>query len=189
MKDLYHGTIYDIAKINVEQGKGYKDFGKGFYATSVKSHADNIARRNKRIIEVKEAKIKKRNPAFKTGIYQAYRYNLEFDDSCIDCPGNLKIKVFKKADREWVRFILGNRDSDKSVHGYDIVIGPTADENTVTIINSYKEELIRTDYADEVLDELIKELEPENLPKQYFFGTYAAIQKLRFKGIKREIVG
>lgn len=59
MKDLYHGTIYDIAKINVEQGKGYKDFGKGFYATSVKSHADNIARRNKRIIEVKEAKIKK----------------------------------------------------------------------------------------------------------------------------------
>lgn len=189
MKDLYHGTIYDIAEINVEQGKGYKDFGKGFYATSVKSHAENIARRNKRIIEIKEAKIKKRNPKYKIGVYQAYRYNLEFDDSCIECPGNLKIKVFKKADREWVRFILENRDSDKSMHGYDIVIGPTADENTVTIINSYKEELIRTDYADEVLDELIKELEPENLPKQYFFGTYAAIQKLRFKGIKREIVG
>lgn len=26
--------------------------------------------------------------------------------SCIDNPGNLKIKVFYRADREWVRFIL-----------------------------------------------------------------------------------
>ncbi len=46
-----------------------------------------------------------------------------------------------------------------------------------------------TNYSDEVLDALTKELEPENLPKQYFFGTSAAIQKLRFKKIKREIVG
>ena len=100
MRDLYHGTIYDITEIDVAQGKGYKDFGKGFYATSMKSHAENIARRNKRIIEAKEARIKKRNPQYKAGTYQAYRYNLEFDDSCIDNPQNLKIKVFKKADRE-----------------------------------------------------------------------------------------
>jgi hypothetical protein len=36
---------------------------------------------------------------------------------------------------------------------------------------------------------LIKELEPENLPKQYFFGTIHAIRMLHFKKIKREIVG
>lgn len=88
-----------------------------------------------------------------------------------------------------MRFILKNRDSDISMHDYDIVIGPTADENTVTIINVYKEELLATDYAEEVLDALIKELSPENLPKQYFFGTGAAIEKLRFKKNKREIVG
>ena len=86
-------------------------------------------------------------------------------------------------------YVLKNRDSDISVHDYDIVIGPTADENTVTIINSYREELIATDYSDEVLDNLIKDLEPENLPKQYFFGTNAAVQKLCFKKIRREIVG
>ena len=44
MKDLFHGSVYDINEIDVEKGKGYKDFGKGFYATSVKSHAENIAR-------------------------------------------------------------------------------------------------------------------------------------------------
>lgn len=57
MKDLFHGTPYDINEIDVTMGKGYKDFGKGFYATSVKSHAENIARRNKRILETREAKI------------------------------------------------------------------------------------------------------------------------------------
>ncbi len=189
MKDLFHGTIYDINEIDVTMGKGYKDFGKGFYATSVKSHAESIARRNKRILEAREAKIRQRNPKYRTKIFQAYRYNLEFDDSCIDNPGNLNIKIFTEANREWVRFILKNRDSDSTIHDYDIVIGPTADENTVTVINSYKEELLATNYSDEVLDALTKELEPENLPKQYFFGTSAAIQKLRFKKIKREIVG
>ena len=189
MKDLFHGTVYDIDEIDVSMGKGYKDFGKGFYATSVKSHAENIARRNKRILEVRETKIKKRNPKYKMKVYQAYRYNLEFDDSCLYNPENLRIKVFQKADRDWVRFILRNRDSDSTAHHYDIVIGPTADENMVTIINSYKEELIESNYADEVLDALILELEPENLPKQYFFGTNAAIQKLKFKKIRRELVG
>lgn len=189
MRDLCHGTVYDIDVIEVMKGKGYKDFGKGFYATSVRRHADNIARRNKRILEEKEARIKQRNSEYRVKTYQAYRYNLEFDDSCLDNPEGLKVKVFRKADREWVRFVLENRDSDDSAHDFDIVIGPTADENTVTIINSYKDELEETDYADEVLDALIKELEPENLPKQYFFGTRQAISKLRFKNVRREIVG
>ncbi len=189
MKDLFHGTTYDINEINVMMGKGFKDFGKGFYATPIKSHAENIARRNKRIIEAREAKIRQRNPEYKTKGYQAYRYNLEFDDSCLNKPGNLNIKIFTEANQEWVRFILMNRNSDSTVHNYDIVIGPTADENIVTVINSYKEELIASNYASEVLDALIKELEPENLPKQYFFGTNVAIQKLKFKKNKREIVG
>lgn len=109
MKDLFHGTTYDINEIDVTRGKGYKDFGKGFYATSVKRHAENIARRNKRILEAREAKIQQRNPQYRAKAYQAYRYNLEFDDSCIDDPRGLKVKVFKEADREWVRFILKNR--------------------------------------------------------------------------------
>lgn len=29
MRDLYHGTVYDIDEIDVTKGKGYKDFGKG----------------------------------------------------------------------------------------------------------------------------------------------------------------
>lgn len=188
MKDLFHGTTFDFTEIDITQGKGYKDFGKGFYATAVKSHAESIARRNKRRLEIREAGLKRRNPKYKEKKYQAYRYNLEFDDSCIDNPSDLKVKIFRTADKEWMRFILQNRDSDISTHDYDIVIGPTADENTVTIINSYKEELTATNYADEVLESLIKELRPENLPKQYFFGTEKAIKRIRFKKVRKEII-
>ena len=114
---------------------------------------------------------------------------MEFDDSCLEKPGELNIKIFKNADEEWVRFILLNRNSDKSKHDYDIVIGPTADENTVTIINAYKEELVETNFADDVLRNLINDLKPENLPKQYFFGTNEALKTIRFKNVRREIVG
>lgn len=51
MKKLYHGTISDFEEIDVESGKGYKDFGKGFYATAVPTHAERLAIRNKRIAE------------------------------------------------------------------------------------------------------------------------------------------
>lgn len=57
MKDLFHGTTYDFKEIDVTIGKGYKDFGRGFYATSIKGHAESIARRNKFILESKEDNI------------------------------------------------------------------------------------------------------------------------------------
>ncbi len=35
MKDLFHGTTYDINEIDVTMSKGYKDFGKGFQVISL----------------------------------------------------------------------------------------------------------------------------------------------------------
>ena len=64
---------------------------------------------------------RQRNPKYKAKVYQAYRYNLEFDDSCVENPKDLKVKVFREADREWVRFVLMNRNSDRNNHDYDIV--------------------------------------------------------------------
>ena len=51
MKKLYHGTINDFDEIDLSAGRGYRDFGKGFYATAVPSHAERLALRNKRIAE------------------------------------------------------------------------------------------------------------------------------------------
>lgn len=81
-------------------------FWKRFYATAVKSHVESIARRNKNKLEVREASLKRKNPKCKEKKYQAYWYNLEFDDICLDGLTGLKIKVFKIADKEWMCFIL-----------------------------------------------------------------------------------
>lgn len=58
MKHLYHGTIYEFDGIDVTVGKGYKDFGKGFYATEVPSHAERLAIRNKSIAEKRQSFLK-----------------------------------------------------------------------------------------------------------------------------------
>ena len=42
MKPLYHGTIYDFEEIDVSAGKGYKDFGKGFYSGASSMSQDEI---------------------------------------------------------------------------------------------------------------------------------------------------
>lgn len=61
MKELYHGTIAKFDVIDVNAGKGYKDFGKGFYATAVVSHAEKLAIRNKGIAERRQSFLKARN--------------------------------------------------------------------------------------------------------------------------------
>ena len=46
-----------------------------------------------------------------------------------------------------------------------------------------------SDYSDEVCEKVIAELKPENLPKQYFFGTNEAVKTLSFDMVKRQVVG
>lgn len=184
MKELYHGSIYDFDEIDVSKGKGYKDFGKGFYATAVASHAESIAKRNKNIVERRQQAIRKNKPESKNEKVIAYRYNLLFDQDTV----GLKVKIFEKADTEWVKFILQNRKSSISTHDYDIVIGPTADEQTTLILNQYEEDLLNSNYDEKILQQLILELKPENLPKQYFFGTKKAIKTLKFGKVRRQIV-
>jgi hypothetical protein len=183
MKKLYHGSISCFDVIDVNEGKGYKDFGKGFYATAIVSHADRLAVRNKGIAERRQAFFKNKNN--KTDNIIAYRYNLIFDEEI----QNLKVKIFEKADSEWLRFIIKNRMCDGCAHDYDIVIGPTADAETTAIIDDYIEELKETGYADEVCEKVIEKLKPENLPKQYFFRTEKAVQTLKFDKIKRQVIG
>ena len=184
MKKLYHGTINDFDEIDLSAGRGYRDFGKGFYATAVPSHAERLALRNKRIAEKRRSFLSAEDEA-KLRKIVAYRYNLLFNEDVSE----LNVQVFEKADKTWLRFILLNRKNEGSPHNYDIVIGPTADAETVAVINEYYDELEESGYSDEVCEKVIAELKPENLPKQYFFGTKRALRTLSFDKEKRREVG
>lgn len=46
---LYHGSNTEVNKINLSICKPFRDFGKGFYLTSIRSQAENMAKRTARI--------------------------------------------------------------------------------------------------------------------------------------------
>lgn len=172
---LYHGSIRDFKEIDVNKGKGYKDFGRGFYTTAIKSHAESLALRNLEIEKNRNISIGISNS------YIAYRYNFNFNADY----SNIKVKIFTKADLEWIKFIVFNRRNRYTMHNYDIVIGPTADARTVDIIDNYRDSLnTDSDYYD-----LLRDLKPEVLPKQYFFASSRAVrQTLKFADPWRIII-
>ena len=169
---LYHGTIYDFDKIDVTIGKGNKDFGRGFYTSRNISNAERLAVRNKFIEEERLALrgIKKNVTPL------LYAYNFDLDNL-----GTLNVKEFATADREWMRFIVLNRESKNIVqeHEYDIVIGPTANDNTRAAIQTVVPLTKGQVMSDRAIDALIALIEPDNLPGQFFIGTQRAADLLR----------
>ena len=171
MMVLYHGTTHDFKKIDVYKGKPYKDFGQGFYLTETYDHARNLAVRNHRIEEIRLCAV-----GDKTKL-SVFIYSYEFDITGVD---KLNIKHFNTADREWLKFIIANRMNKTRQHDYDIVIGPTANDDTRTSIRTVMNAANGAILSDTALDLLIEMLEPDNLPEQYYFGTnkVAAMLKL-----------
>jgi len=169
---LYHGTTHNFSEIDVSRGKAYKDFGIGFYTTADINHARNLAIRNLRIEQERLAKIGRNQPL------SAYIYTYEFNLNILD---TLYYNKFDGADREWLKFVILNRTSGEREHNYDLVIGPTANDNTRTSIRTVMNAANGNILSDTALDLLIALLEPENLPVQYYFGSETAAKLLDFK--------
>lgn len=153
---LYHGTNEDFSEVCLSKCRPNKDFGRGFYLTDIRRQAQMMAVRR---CELEESG---------TPVVQVY----EFDRSLLT-NGELRVKRFENADREWAEFILMNRKArGKRMHDYDIVVGPVADDGVVFQLNLYMQRLI-------TLDTLVKELTYRKLNRQYLFGTERAIDKLK----------
>ena len=152
---LYHGTNIDFQAIDLTKSNPYKDFGRGFYLTSIYEQACEMAD--------KRAKFYGGQPVVK-----AY----DFDECCLS-DGVLKVKQFSSVSVEWASFINKNR-SRKSLfhHDYDIVVGPVADDGVAYLLDRFNDGLID-------LEELASELEYKELNNQYYFGTEEAIKHLR----------
>ena len=126
---LYHGTIYEFDTIDVTKGKSNKDFGRGFYTSREIYHAERLAARNKRI-EEERFSLRGLNK-----IVNSWLYTFNFD---IDNLTSLNVKKFATVNREWMRFVVLNRENKSKLqqHDYDIVIGPTANDNTRAAIQT-----------------------------------------------------
>ena len=156
---VYHGSTYLFEEIDVRKGKPYKDFGRGFYVTRESSHAINLAIRNRQL----ENKYKRDCEAY------LYTYNMNTSNMAL-----FKVKEFKTADLEWLKFVIANRKKKERTHGYDIVMGPTANDETMAVINVYLDGLYGEIDSDDALLTLLKFIKPDVLPRQIYFATNEA---------------
>lgn len=149
---LYHGSNQFIEKIDLSQGKKYKDFGCGFYTTDLHQQA---VLWSKRITE-----------RF-GGTATVTEFEFDLDAAVTD---GLKIKIFENPDKEWALFVMANRrqQGEEFTHDYDIVIGPVADDKMARLFGLYDMEIID-------LDAVVAELVYKNLNSQYFFATERAL--------------
>ena len=87
---LYHGSNLKINQIDLSKCKPYKDFGKGFYCTTIKKQAEFMADR-----------VVKRQGGIKT------INTFELDENIFN-DKKINIKKFDKPSQEWAKFILNN---------------------------------------------------------------------------------
>jgi len=118
---VYHGSYTEIVEIDLSKATPNKDFGRGFYVTKVREQAEKWAAR-------------KGEKYGGSGIVSGFRFNENafFDD-------NYKTLRFSGYTDEWFDFIVANRSNESaaSIHDYDIVEGPIADDYIASRISRY----------------------------------------------------
>ena len=154
---LYHGTNIMFDEIDLHKSKPNKDFGRGFYLSADKAQAEKLA-------EYK---------SFQFGgkpILNAF----EFDEKALS-DDSLKVLKFDGYTKEWANFVFANRNSEdgESVHDYDIVVGPIANDRVGVQVRRYIEREISLETFLENLRYM------KGITFQYFFGTEKAIRLLR----------
>jgi len=169
---LYHGSIHKFDTIDVSKGKPFKDFGIGFYLSPSKNHSAKLAKRNKQVELMRVSQHKKKPEV------SAWIYIYEFDSEHLH---NLRVKNFPQANAEWMKFVVSNRNNRRQQHNYDIVTGPTANDNTRASIQAFFAGVYGDINNINTINTLINMMEPNKLPVQYYFGSQRAADLLVFK--------
>lgn len=106
---LYHGSNVYIDAVDLSKSKPYKDFGKGFYLSDIKSQAIEMAN-------------------FKVSLLDGNPVVTKFEFQKKELlKSELKILIFEDYTNEWLDFIIANREG-KEVNIYDFVYGPIAND-------------------------------------------------------------
>jgi len=155
--NLYHGSNQTIKNPDLSKGRKFLDFGCGFYLSVGRKQAENRA---------KSARL-----FFECGVPTLNIF--DFNDS----SSSLKKLQFKTADIAWLDFVLANRKGEQTEQ-YDIVIGPTANDQTILTIDQYMQGMF--DHLENPKETVIRLFQPEKLDTQYLFATENALKHLTF---------
>ena len=148
---LYHGSNIDFNMIDLSKSKDKRDFGKGFYTTTLPAQAEDWAR----------------------SLYDRYNgdgifvYEIEFLSS-----EKLLIKKYDGLSEKWLQMVQKNRTMGGIQHKFDIVQGPVANDKTARTIALYMAKIINA-------KEAIKRLKSSKVNDQMSFHTSSAILCLK----------
>ena len=148
---LYHGSDCAFDEIDLKRSQPKRDFGVGFYTTTIATQAENWARSKKN-----------RNLA-EHAVVQVYEAEL--------CD-ELRIKAYEGMTEEWLETIRRNRLQDGVQHSYDVMIGPAANDNTMMTVSRYLQGIY-------TVDEAIERLRYSKANDQISFHTERAVRCLR----------
>jgi hypothetical protein len=122
---LYHGSNIVFEDVQLSKSRDRRDFGRGFYTTTIREQAQQWAR-----------SLHKRYG----GDAALYTFDYEWD-------GLLKIKIFDGLTKEWLEMVKDNRMLGGVRHEYDIVKGPIANDNTMPTIALYVDGTLNAEAA------------------------------------------
>ena len=150
---LYHGSLVTIEKPKILKPSRALDYGSGFYTTTSYEQAERWVHR----------KLSDKQPFGFVNVY-------EFQESALDLVNSL---TFKRADEEWVDFVMQNRLNPNFHHDYDIVFGPVANDTVYAQFSLFEGGLMSK-------ATLIAELKTYQLVDQMLFHTENALTFLTF---------
>ena len=155
MMRLYHGSNVAVSRPEILNSDRKLDFGVGFYLTSSLEQAERWAR----------LVVDRRGGG--RPVVTVY----EIDEAQLS---TLRVRRFEKANRQWLNFVVANRESQIEDQKWDVVIGPVANDRTMPVIRLFMAKVYTA-------AETLRRLLPQNLHDQYTFKTVEALQRLQFK--------
>ena len=175
---LYHGTDLSSGSniiasgIDLNRGKPYADFGKGFYTTPDRKHALLCAMRTYK---------RKFHKLPEANLLSVIKINCDITNP------SLNIKAFTSPDENWCRFIINNRidleilmqnhtQEHNKLGRYDLCYGEIADGNVVNLAWKINRRIISlTDIDYKVYADKISGI----YPIQYSFHTKMALHSIQ----------
>ena len=157
---LYHGSYTSIETPQIITQEKGRDFGFGFYTTSIKEQAERWAIRTARLRS-------RQTDKEESAIVNVYNFDEKFAEK-------LKTKVFPEADMEWLEMVIKCRSNLNFKHGYDIVTGKIANDNVGETVEYVLAGIMRKEDA-------VERLRFEKINDQICFCSEESLKALVYK--------
>jgi len=150
---LYHGSNCDFSVVDLSKAKDRRDFGKGFYTTTLQNQAKDWA-------ETLFARF---------GGDGKFVYEFEFEIN-----EKLDIKQFDGITEDWLDFVRDNRIGGGIQHNFDVVRGAVANDRTNRTLALFVDGIYTS-------KEAMEKLKGNKLNDQFSIHTEKALAYLKFK--------